>query len=248
MKYRLAKFFLIIGLLLSIYVLLVLLHIVSFKNLEFLLLGYLFWMLFTIFISYFSLMIAASQKPKEIVKVVYKEVPKEPTKKEQKVDKERQIIQKYTQIVLKDLEKYEDSLNNYIDHLFENLSEAFKIVVGMFFIWDKDGQVYKTAGTYALYREDNYKEYKLGEGITGQVAKDKRVLYIDNVPENYIIVYSGLIKGTPKYLVFLPIIKNDFTVAVVEFATFEALPEPTLKILENLSNKLSEQFPDFVKI
>ncbi len=248
MKYRLAKFFLIIGLLFSIFVLLVLLHVISFQNQDFLLLGYLFWMLFTVFIAYFSLTIASSQKPKEIVKVVYKEVPQKESKEEQKKDKEAQVIQKYVQKVLTDLDKNSDSIDKYVDQLFKNLAEAFNIVVGMFFLWDKENQVYKTTGTYAFYREDSYKEYRLGEGITGQVAKDKRVLYIDNVPENYIIVYSGLIKGTPKYLVFLPIVKNDFTVAVVEFATFEALPEPTLKILENLANKLSAQFPDFVKI
>ena len=248
MKYKIAKFFLIISLLLSIYVLLVLLHIVSFKNLNLLLLGYLFWILFSVVIAYFSLIIAASQKPKEVVKVVYKEVPQKQSKAEQKENKEAQIIKQYTQIVLSDLNKFKDSLDKYVDQLFKNLAQAFNIVVGMFFIWDKNNEIYKTAGTYALYREDNYREYKLGEGIPGQVAKDKRILYVDNVPEGYIIVYSGLIKGTPKYLVFIPVIKNDFTVAIVEFATLEPLPEPTLKILESLSKKLSEQFPDFVKI
>ena len=138
------------------------------------------------------------------------------------------------------MDKYTDSLDDFGDQLFKNLSETFNIVIGMLFLWDKTKQVYYTADTFAFYREDTYKEYKIGEGLIGQVAKDKKILYIDNVPEGYIKINSGLGKGSPKYLILLPVIADNYTVAVIEFACFSPLPEPAEKILETLSKKLSE--------
>ncbi len=244
MKFRLAKSLLIITLILSILQLLIILEVLTLPaNYHFTLIYSLFSIL-TLSVAYLSLLLAAKQKPKEVVKVVYKEVaPKESKPKEDKELKEKQIIQKYVDIVTKDLKEFVDSYEDYATQLFQNLANAFEIVAGMFFLWSEEKQAFYSVENYAFYDEDNYREYKLGEGITGQVGKDKRILYIDNVPEGYIKVLSGLGEGTPRYLVLLPIVKKDKTLAIVEFATFNPLPEPTMKILEAISKALQEIIP-----
>ncbi len=182
------------------------------------------------------------EKPKEKVKIVYKTIDRTSetkTENEKKQD-DQKVINQIVTSCLKDLDKYTDSLEDFGDQLFKNLSQTFNIVTGMLFLWDKTKQVYYTADTFAFYSEQTYKEYKLGEGLIGQVAKDKKILYIDNVPEGYIEILSGLGKGSPHYLTLLPLVKDNITVAVVEFASFSPIPEPTEKILETLSKKLSE--------
>ncbi len=192
--------------------------------------------------GYYSFEKLEKQKPKEVVKVIYKTIEKtrEEKPKEDTQKKEKEIIDKVVKSCIKDLDKYTNDLKSFGDQLFKNLSNALSIVTGMLFLWNKNQEVYYTVDTYAFYREDSYREYKLGEGLIGQVAKDKKTLYIDNVPEGYIQTLSGLGKGTPKYLVVLPIVKNNFTIAVIEFASFSPIPEPAEKILDTLSKKLSE--------
>ncbi len=193
-------------------------------------------------LGYITLNKLEKQKPKEVVKVIYKTIdrPQETKAKEDTQKKEKETINQIIKSCIKDLDKFTDSLEDFGDQLFKNLSKTLNIVTGMLFLWDKSKEKYYTADTYAFYREDTYKEYQMGEGLIGQVAKDRKTLYIDNVPEGYIQTLSGLGKGTPRYLIILPIVKNGFTIAVLEFATFNPIPEPAEKILETLSKKLSD--------
>ncbi len=247
MKYTLSKILLFITFVFGLIIIFVLTGIIKFDKVNLLLIGFAFWTLIAVVVTYISLNIAASQKPKEIVKIVYKTAPQQEKKQDNKEQKEKELIQNYVKIVKNNLTQAKN-IEEYSDLLFRNLEQAFKIVTGVFFLWDKQMEHYYITGTYAFYREDTDKTYKIGEGITGQVAKDKRVLYIDKVPEGYILVTSALVEGTPKYLVFIPIVVNDFTQAVIEFATFEPLPEPVMKILEAIAVELSKQFPQIVKL
>ncbi len=202
----------------------------------------LIWMLLIIHFS--------NQKPKETVKIVYKtvEVEKKDEKKaaKKKEDTEKQTIKKYVDAVTKDLNLFTDSFEDFNEQLFRNLSESMEIVQGMMFLKDSERNVFYTAGSYAFYQEETYKEYELGEGIVGQAAKDQRMLYIDNVPENYIVVVSGLGKGTPRYLLVLPIVYKKETIAVMEIASFTPFPEPTEKIMAQVAEKLAKLMANFV--
>ncbi len=209
---------------------------------------FLSYALSVLFVStfYFIVILALeNRKPKTEVKIVYKTVDK--TKEKQTEQKQtEQKINKIVSAAVEGLDKIND-FNSFSEKLFNNFSETFDIVQGLFFLWNEEKKVYYTAGTYAFYTEDNYKEFELGQGITGQVAKDKRFLYIDNVPEGYITILSGLGKGSPNYLTFLPIVSNDRTIAVIEFATFSPLPEPVEEIFKKIAQKLSPLVEKFLK-
>lgn len=62
--------------------------------------------------------------------------------------------------------------------------------------------------------------YEYGEGISGQVAKSGKEVVISKVPEGYITIVSGLGKVTPKYMLALPIFRNQILVGVLEIASF----------------------------
>ncbi len=244
MKNILVKILLILAALLSIVAIILTAQLVYFEYLQELYFIFEGITLVTAIIAYAALEKIEKAKPQEVVKVIYKtaekDVAKEKKTKEDTVKKEKELIDKIVSLSVKNLDKYTDSVEDFSDQLFKNLANSLNIVTGMLFLWDDAKQVYYTAGSYAFYREDTYKEYKLGEGLIGQVAKDRKILYIDNVPEGYIITLSGLGKGTPKYLAIIPIVKNKQTIGVVEIATFTPIPEPATRILETISQKLSE--------
>ncbi len=244
MKNILVKILLILAGILSIVAFILTAQLIYFEYLQELYFIFEGLTLVTAIIAYATLEKTEKAKPQEVVKVIYKtvekEAPKEKKAKEDSAKKEKEIIDKIVSLSIKDLDKFSDSVEDFSEQLFKNLSNSLNIVTGMLFLWDNAKQVYYTAGSYAFYREDTYKEYKLGEGLIGQVAKDRKILYIDNVPEGYIVTLSGLGKGTPKYLAIMPIIKNKQTIGVVEIATFSPIPEPATIILETISKKLSE--------
>lgn len=82
-------------------------------------------------------------------------------------------------------------------------------------------------------------KYRFGEGITGQVAKDGRLLNIKAVPDGYLPIVSGLGKATPKYLLVLPIKYEEKIAGVVEIASFKEFTGAHERALQQWFDKLS---------
>ncbi len=62
--------------------------------------------------------------------------------------------------------------------------------------------------------------YRFGEGLVGQVAKQGSGVIIDEVPDGYINIFSGLGRATPTYLMIHPLRCDENVVGVVEIASF----------------------------
>ncbi|MEK5028750.1 CHASE3 domain-containing protein [Paenibacillus sp. FSL M7-1046] len=58
-----------------------------------------------------------------------------------------------------------------------------------------------------------------GEGLVGQCAVDKRIIIVEDLPENYISINSALGRTAPRFAVIAPIIFENRTVAVLEVAS-----------------------------
>ncbi len=88
---------------------------------------------------------------------------------------------------------------------------------------------------YALSNDD-VKRYAchLGEGLVGRVASAGQSLYIDNLPERYITVHSGLGSASPTFLAIIPLVADHETKGVLELALFKPLTQATILQLENI--------------
>jgi two-component system, chemotaxis family, sensor kinase CheA len=95
----------------------------------------------------------------------------------------------------------------------------------------------KVAG-YALADEERAAaSFRLGEGLIGQAALDKRIFLIDKLPEEHIKVTSGLGASSPRNLLVAPILVEDSTVAVVEFAALQPFLSEHITLLDQLQDK-----------
>jgi len=83
--------------------------------------------------------------------------------------------------------------------------------------------------------------YEFGEGLIGQVAVEKKSLLVDDIPEGYIKVVSGLGSSYPRFLYISPIILQDQVKGVIEIASFHPFPEETQKFIQNCSSLFSEK-------
>lgn len=84
---------------------------------------------------------------------------------------------------------------------------------------------------YALAKHVSI-SYNFGEGLVGRVAAEGKRLYLDQLPEGYITVVSGLGNSSPKRLALVPVRSQDGLAGVLEIATFSDLNESTLVHLE----------------
>lgn len=84
--------------------------------------------------------------------------------------------------------------------------------------------------------------FEFGEGIAGQVAKERKTIRVDQVPKGYITVRSGLGESSPNSIAVFPMIaQNKDMVGVAEIATFHTLPSELIQVLESVFNEVGEK-------
>ena len=96
---------------------------------------------------------------------------------------------------------------------------------GAFFMmdWEGNGPILKLTSTYA-YRERKGvgNRFRLGEGLIGQCALEKKTILLTRVPNDYIQINSGLGEAPPLNIVVLPVLFEGEVKAVIELASFHA--------------------------
>ena len=186
----------------------------------------------------------ADQDQKEKERKEQEKIDKE-LKRRREAEGKKAIAEKVEEMVA-DTEQITDP-EKYFDQLLINLSKAIAIVQGVAYTLNRQTQTYSMVSTYAFYTTDTSRTFAIGEGIPGQVAKDKKLLFINDVPEGYIKIVSGLGTSSPKYMGVIPVIHGDETIALIEISTFEKpeldLVEFQKQFNEKVSDKISTLIP-----
>jgi methyl-accepting chemotaxis protein len=103
-----------------------------------------------------------------------------------------------------------------------------------------DSRWVELTGGYALSIGENTSiKFDMGEGLIGQSAAEGKTLYIDEVPEGYMKIASGLGMASPRFLLIAPVKKDQKVVGVLEVSTFKALSETQRKFVEDAAQLLS---------
>ncbi|MDW7693226.1 cache domain-containing protein [Flammeovirgaceae bacterium SG7u.111] len=104
----------------------------------------------------------------------------------------------------------------------------------------QDGEkVMERMATYAWGRVKYVKEAILpGEGLVGQAWLEKEPTYLEEIPDEYLIIKSGLGEACPKMIYILPLISNDEVQGMLEIASFKKLNEIEKSFLESLAESL----------
>ncbi|HPW65792.1 MAG TPA: GAF domain-containing protein [Salinivirgaceae bacterium] len=138
-----------------------------------------------------------------------------------------------------------DKINDPIEiakTFLSRMAKEFDIVQGLFYKYNNNTELFEPIADYAFYGEEQPAPFGFNEGLNGQVARDCKTLYLKELPDNYRQIMSGLGKSEPKYIIIMPIVSNDKTVAVVELALFNHLNSKQITILEKILNNLCGHF------
>ncbi len=109
---------------------------------------------------------------------------------------------------------------------------------------ENDSRFAELTSGYALtISESATTRYNFGEGLIGQAASNGQLLYLDEVPEGYIKIISGLGSASPRYLLIAPVKNQDTVLGVLEIASFSPFSADQRKFVEQgaqlVADKLS---------
>lgn len=95
---------------------------------------------------------------------------------------------------------------------------------------------------YALsIGESTVINYEFGEGLIGQAAASGNTLYVDDVPEGYVKIVSGLGSASPRYLLIVPVKKQDQALGILELASFTSISEDQRKFVEEAAVLIADK-------
>jgi CheY-like chemotaxis protein/signal transduction histidine kinase/HAMP domain-containing protein len=77
---------------------------------------------------------------------------------------------------------------------------------------------------------------RIGQGLIGQCAADKRRMLITDVPQNAVPIGSALFKSVPRNVIVLPVLFENQVKAVIELASITSFTTSQLAFLEQLTD------------
>jgi putative methionine-R-sulfoxide reductase with GAF domain len=113
---------------------------------------------------------------------------------------------------------------------------------GALYLINNDQRKVELKQGYALSVSENTSvNFDLGEGLVGQAAVSGQTLYLDDIPEGYIKIISGLGSSSPRYLLIVPIKQNGKTAGVMEIASFTSISNDQRKFTEEAAQLIGEK-------
>jgi putative methionine-R-sulfoxide reductase with GAF domain len=158
-------------------------------------------------------------------------------------DVENEVIMKIKTSIGKS-DDCEKNLLKFSQKLLSHIAREKEISQGVFFIAEKnnDKPVLRYLSGYAHQLPESGDEIiEFGEGFPGQVAKDSKLVVINEIPEGYMSIESGLGKGSPVSLIVFPVNHNGSVLAVIELASFHKFTPEDEQFFEQLSPSIAEQ-------
>ncbi|MBW3636850.1 MAG: HAMP domain-containing protein, partial [Armatimonadetes bacterium] len=113
---------------------------------------------------------------------------------------------------------------------------------GAFFINDAplaSQAILKMISSYAYQERKNLaNQFRVGEGLVGQCALEKKSILLTNVPPDYIHISSGLGEAAPLNIIVLPVLFEGEIMAVIELASFQPFSEIHRTFLDQLTESI----------
>ncbi len=105
---------------------------------------------------------------------------------------------------------------------------------------DSDKDYLQMVASYAFTANENsLSQFKLGEGLVGQTALEKKVISISQtVEECPIVVRSGLAGALPRHVLLLPILYEELVLGVIEIGSNNPLTQIQQNFLEQVVSNI----------
>lgn len=110
--------------------------------------------------------------------------------------------------------------------IINHLATYLKAQIGALYILEENGTHLKMAGAYASDEKNITPAYvRLGEGLIGQTALDKKTTLITEIPDNYFTIGTGFGKVVPKSIISVPFVYENDVIGVIALGSIYPFTE-----------------------
>ncbi len=149
------------------------------------------------------------------------------------------------------LQKFNNNIEELSDNIISNLVKYTKANQGgLFIVQDSKSNGHaadpymELASCYA-WDKKKYLEQKvyLGDGLAGQAWQENATIHVTEVPQDYVMITSGLGESNPNDILIAPLKYNEEVFGVLELASFHKFQPYEIifveKIAENIASSIS---------
>ncbi|MEA3462714.1 MAG: GAF domain-containing protein [Bacteroidota bacterium] len=138
----------------------------------------------------------------------------------------------------------EDNLTDLSTLLMRELVSYTEADVGALFITRGEGSeevpYLEVSGSYAFDREKQIdRTFKFGEGLVGRAAMEKELIYISDLPPDYMKIRSGLGEDAPSSILLVPVLLDQQVMGVMELASLGEMPSHHIEFISQLADALA---------
>lgn len=141
------------------------------------------------------------------------------------------------------LRQHSNSTQELADQIVKNLVKYLGAnQAGIFLLNDdeKNDTYYYMESAYAWDRKKYInRRVEIGEGLVGACALEKETIMLTEVPEDYVLITSGLGKATPRFVILVPLKHEEQVLGVVEMASFKKMLEHEVDFLEKVAQSIA---------
>jgi signal transduction histidine kinase/DNA-binding response OmpR family regulator/CHASE3 domain sensor protein len=135
----------------------------------------------------------------------------------------------------------EKEINTLALEVISQLTAYMKAQIGSIYIME-GGQL-NLAGSYAFhYRKDNVNVIKLGQGLIGQAALEKKSIVFSEIPGDYIKINSGLGNSSPKNIIVFPFQYAGQVKGVIEIGSVNEFSDLDMQFLNLVAENIGIAF------
>ena len=171
--------------------------------------------------------------------IVAEEEEKKRKVEDEKMNWATQGLAKFGEI----LRQHNQELDVLSFNIMGNLVDYMGAIQGALFVKNDDNpddEFYEVTGAIAYQRQKVMDgKFHLGESLVGRCAYEKMTIYMEEVPENYVQITSGLGESNPRTILLVPAILNDEVYAIIELVSFNTFEKHQIEFVEKIGESIA---------
>lgn len=138
------------------------------------------------------------------------------------------------------LRKHNDSVDVLSKTIISELVKYLDANQGSLYVIDDEKNIMALSGCYAWDRVKLIEgEVEIGDGLVGQCWQEKDTIYMNDVPEDYIKITSGLGKANPTSILITPLIHNTHVYGIIELASFHEIENYQIDFVKRVAETVA---------
>lgn len=138
------------------------------------------------------------------------------------------------------LSRYSSDFQTLCDEIIKKLVQYTNSLQGGLFVLNRIEDTLEMASCYAYDRKKFISnKIELGDGIVGQVWQEKKSVFITELPQDHMVIKSGLGSQAPNCLLVVPLIENNVFYGVIEIASFKILEQYKIDFIEKIAENIA---------